>query len=71
MIVEARISDYLHTERKELKEYVIAENIGVTQSRFSAIMNGKAQMKVDELMKLCKFLNESPGKFINYQEKIE
>lgn len=69
MVVEARISDYLRTERKELKEYVVAEIIGITQSRFSAIMNGKASMKLDEFMRLCKFLNEEPNKFIRYEEK--
>ena len=68
MVVEARIADYLRSDRKELKECKIAEKIGITQARFSAIMNGKAQMKLDEFMRLCILLNADPDIFIKHKE---
>lgn len=64
MVVEAKIAEYLRNERGELKQGRVAEQIGVTQPRFSQIMNGHAELKADELMRLCFFLNVSPEKFI-------
>ncbi len=69
MIVESIIADYLKTERKELKQIYIAEAVGIKQSRFSSIMNGHASMKVDELLRLCKFLKVSPETFIKVPKK--
>lgn len=69
MIVEARISDYLRKVHPEYKECKIAEKIGVKQSRFSFILNGKAEMKLDEFMRLCVLLNTDPNEFIGFKKK--
>lgn len=69
MVVEARISNYLRTERKELKECKLAEKIGIKQARFSSIMNGKSPMKLDEFMRLCILLDVDPDTFIKYKQK--
>lgn len=69
MVVESNIAEYLRHERGELKQRCVAEQIGVRQSRFSQIMNGHAEMKADEFMKLCFFLNVSPELFIKAPKK--
>lgn len=70
MVVESIVADYLKNERRELKQIHVAEQIGIKQSRFSAIMNGKAEMKADELMRLCFFLKVSPEIFISEPKKM-
>ncbi len=69
MIVESNIAKYLRQERKELKQRCVAEQIGIKQARFSQMMNGHAEMKADEFMKLCFFLNVSPEVFIKAHKK--
>ena len=70
MVVESKVANYLKNERRDLKQNHIAEQIGIKQSRFSAIMNGRAEMKADELMRLCFFLKVSPEMFIGESKKL-
>jgi DNA-binding Xre family transcriptional regulator len=69
LIVEAKVADYINKDCKQLKQIYIAEAVGIKKSRFSAIMNGHAEMKVDELLRLCKFLNVAPSEFIQVKVK--
>ena len=64
MIVQARIADYLRNDRRELKEFVVAEKAGITQSRFSKIINCRSEMRADELIAICKALEVSPDMFV-------
>ena len=64
LIVQARLADYLRNDRRELKEFVVAEKAGISQSRFSKILNGRSEMRADELIAICKALEVSPDMFV-------
>lgn len=70
MIVQSRVADYIKNERSELKLIVIAKKAGITQPRFSDLINCKSEMRADELMNICNVLEVSSDKFIKPQCKL-
>lgn len=46
-------------EDKDLKQSEIAEILNTTQANYSFIENGKAYLKADEVVKLCRYYNVS------------
>lgn len=58
--------------QKKIREYIdshgiimtkIARDIGLSQSTFSAIMNGQRHLRVDEFFAICKSLGVPPETF--------
>lgn len=64
MVVEARLAEYLRTERKEIKLSSLAQKANISKSRFSMIINCHQAMRVDELERVCEILGVSPEMFI-------
>jgi len=71
LVVEGRLANYLRNERKELKLSAVAEQAGISQSRFSMIINCHQDMRVDELQRVCEVLGVSPEMFIKPKTKRE
>ena len=62
MRVYEKIRDYL--ENRGLNHVAVAEKAGISKVTFSAIMNGKETLYVDDLRAICLALNVSPEMFI-------
>lgn len=57
------IKDYV-TEKK-LSQKQIAENMNISESRLSLMLNGKRRMTVDDYLGICKAIAVQPTKFLN------
>lgn len=57
------IKDYV-TEKK-LSQKQIAENMNISESRLSLMLNGKRKMTVDDYLSICNAIAVQPTKFLN------
>lgn len=69
MVVQARLAEYI--ERKGIMKKFIAQKTGMTKCKISDILNGKRELKADDLEKICNAINADPNKFINVQPEEE
>jgi len=69
MVVQARLAEYI--EQNGIMRKFIANKCGMTSSKISEILNGKRELKADDLEKICNAINVNPNKFINVQTKEE
>jgi DNA-binding Xre family transcriptional regulator len=60
-MVQKKIKEYLDSHG--IKAIKIARDIGLSQSTFSAIINGQRNLRVDEFFAICKALGVSPEVF--------
>ncbi len=51
-------------EDRDLPQRVVAEVINKSQQGYSHIEDGRAELKIDDLIKLCKFYNVTADYFI-------
>lgn len=49
-----------------LKQKYIAEQMGLSEPTFSAIMTGRRKIDVDEFFKLANILHKTPSELYNY-----
>jgi|GEM_PF-337158 len=64
MRVYQRVRNYIDSHG--LKQCVIAQNSGIPNNIFHAIMNGKRTLYADDLRMICLALNVSPELFIEW-----
>lgn len=53
--------------KNHLKQSSIAKDMGVLESTFSMMLNGKRHVTADDLEKFCQSVKQSPELFISYQ----
>ncbi len=56
-------------EDRDLTQRELAEVINKSQQGYSHIEEGRAELKIDDLIKLCKFYGVSSDYFIGMTEK--
>ena len=54
-----------------LKQGSIAKDMGLLESTFSMMLNGKRHVTADDLGEFCKSVKQSPELFISYKEENE
>ena len=54
-----------------LKQKFIAEQIGISEPSFSALLAGKRKVDVDEFFGLCQVLKKNPDELYNYGRQRE
>lgn len=65
MKVYEKVRAYI--EQHGLKQKVVAERAGISNTTFNAIINGKRTMYAEDLKAVCLALNVSPELFIDTQ----
>ena len=65
MIIEKRIANHLAKEGRTQRW--LAEMIGFTDAKMSDALNGRREITVDEMERICKALKTNPTKFIHYK----
>lgn len=61
-MIGLKISDYLRNNG--IKQKWLAEQIGITESRLSSVLNNKTTLNADMLFDICSALNVSSEKKI-------
>ena len=56
-------------EDKDLKQREVAAIINKSQQGYSHIEDGRAELKIDDLIKLCKFYGVSADYFVGLSDK--
>ena len=56
-------------EDKDLTQKQVGQVINKSQQGYSHIEDGRAELKIDDLIKLCKFYNVSADYFIGITDK--
>ena len=56
-------------EDRDLTQKELGQVINKSQQGYSHIEDGRAELKIDDLIKLCKFYNVSADYFIGLSEK--
>ncbi len=56
-------------EDKDLTQSEVAKVINKSQQGYSHIEEGRAELKIDDLIRLCRFYNVSADYFIGLSEK--
>lgn len=69
MVVQARLAEYV--ENNGIMKTFIAQKTGMTNCKISEILNGKRELKADDLEKICNAIKADPNKFINVQPDKE
>jgi transcriptional regulator with XRE-family HTH domain len=59
---------YIARKDKNIKQCVLSQYLGLGQSRFSDIENGKRELSIDELYKIAEVLNVSVTWLLGEQE---
>ena len=57
-------------EDRDLTQREVAEVIQKSQQGYSHIEDGRAELKIEDLIKLCKFYGVSADYFIGIEEKF-
>jgi transcriptional regulator with XRE-family HTH domain len=60
-MVQQKIREYMIAKGIKFKKVI--EDTGISQSTFSAIINGQRNLKADEFFAICKSLEVSPEIF--------
>lgn len=63
MKVYEKVRAYI--DQHGLKQKVVAEKAGISNTTFNAIMNGKRTMYAEDLRAVCLALNVSPELFVD------
>ena len=63
MEIYERMKQYINDHH--LKQSSIAEEIGLSRSIFSMMLNGERRVLATDLEKFCKAVEEPPEKFLN------
>ena len=58
-------------EDRDLKQREIAAIINKSQQGYSHIEEGRAELKIDDMIKLCKFYNVTADYFVGMSDKKE
>ncbi|MDE5984708.1 MAG: helix-turn-helix domain-containing protein [Eubacterium sp.] len=58
-------------EDRDIKQAEIAKELDISQGNYSFIENGVANLKADDLVKLCKFYNVSADYILDLPENLE
>ena len=58
-------------EDKDLTQQQVAKIINKSQQGYNHIETGRAELKIDDLIKLCDFYNVSADYFIGRKDKAE
>ena len=61
MKINEQLKSYLKS--RGIKQSAVAANIGMNNKTFNAILNGRAELRVDVLGDVCKFVGVSPAIF--------
>lgn len=69
MKVYEKVRAYI--EQHGLKQKVVAERAGISNTTFNAIMNGKRTMYAEDLKAVCLALNVSPELFVELTPTAE
>ena len=56
-------------EDRDLRQREVAQVINKSQQGYSHIEEGRSELKIDDLIKLCKFYNVSADYFIGLSDK--
>ena len=56
-------------EDKDLKQREVAAIINKSQQGYSHIEDGRAELKIDDMIKLCKFYGVSADYFVGLSDK--
>lgn len=64
MAVQLKIAEYLND--KGIKKKFVAEKAGIKNYRFSHIINNQTEMRVDEFERICRALEVTPEKFMEW-----
>ena len=62
MTINKKVKQYL--EKKGIKQTTVAKAIRMKPVTLNAILNGRAEMRVDTLVKICSFLEMDTGIFL-------
>lgn len=60
-MVAENIGEYL--KENGIKQTWLSEQIGVPNTTFNGILNGRTELKADMFIRICKVLNVSPETF--------
>lgn len=55
---------YLERRRKKLSQKKMAEILGITRETLSSVENGKSDIKMDSLSKLCNEVGKTPNEIL-------
>ncbi|MDE6156202.1 MAG: helix-turn-helix domain-containing protein, partial [Eubacterium sp.] len=55
----------------DIKQAEIAKELDISQGNYSFIENGVANLKADDVVKLCKFYNVSADYILDLPENLE
>lgn len=69
MTYKQRIKDL--REDKDLKQENIAKILGTSQSYYAQYENGKRQLPIDRLIKLCYFYNVSADYILGFTNQLK
>lgn len=69
MSVYEKIRVYIYDNG--LKQKVVAQKSGISESTFNAIMNGRRTLYADDLRAICLALNVSPELFIDVKHTCQ
>ena len=58
-------------EDRDLKQREVAAIINRSQQGYSHIEEGRAELKIDDMIKLCKFYNVTADYFVGLSDKKE
>lgn len=58
-------------EDRDLKQREVAAIINRSQQGYSHIEEGRAELKIDDMIKLCKFYNVTADYFVGMSDKKE
>ena len=62
---QTKIAEYLND--KGIKKRYVAEKAGIKDYRFSLILHNRSTMRADEFESICRALEVSPEKFIDWK----
>ena len=66
MTLNERMKQYIFDN--DLKQSTIAKKMGILESKFSMMLNGKRKILADDLRSFCKAVKESPELFIPFND---
>lgn len=59
----------IYLENRGIKQVFVANRAGISEKKFSALINGRTRVQVEDLKRICNALNLQPAYFL--QEKTE
>ena len=65
MDIATRLKRYIEVTGR--KQSAVAENLGMSVKTFNSILNGRASLKADVLMKALAFMQISPDSFFAFE----